>query len=127
MQIKQDIVFLFENFMAKTIQGLNTYRVKRETTFESFRTNIKSYLETEYVAGNLGGYDVNIKQSGKKAMGMYVVGAVTLTVNNETFDLPIKLKMNGWKESKVVIEANKLINNSTTCADPAASVEEVTS
>lgn len=104
---KKEAVLLLENFMSETIQSLNTYRVKRETTYNNFKAALLVYLNEQVSNTNISSYALNIKQSGAKKMGIYIVGFITLTLNGEETEVALKLHMNGWIASKAEIDAKK--------------------
>jgi hypothetical protein len=66
-------------------------------------------LNQYFFDGKISKYSVELSQSGAKKMGMYVVGKITLVKGNETFELPVKLKMNGWIISKGMLDLRKAL------------------
>lgn len=117
---KKEAVLLLENFMAETNKGLNTYRVKRETTFNNFKAALLVYLDEQVSQNNISGYTLTLEQSGAKKMGIYIVGNVTLELNGESTEVPVKLHMNGWIASKATIDANKAKAATAVATEEAA-------
>lgn len=118
----KEAALLLENFMVETNKSLNTYRVKRELTFNKFKAAVLVYLDAQVAENKISDYVVRLNQSGAKKMGRVIVGSVTLILNDDNIEVPVSLQMTGWIESRKVI----LDKRAADAAAKAATTEEAT-
>jgi hypothetical protein len=101
----KEAALAIENFITATVKNANTFRTKRETTYENVKAAVIVKLDEMRASGEITNYSQLLEQSGAKKMGIYIVGKIELNINGETVEVAVKSKMNTWNLSGETFKA----------------------